>query len=121
MLEQNQTVAYKSKRFALRIVKLHQFLTKEKREYILSAQVLRSGTSIGANIAECEFAFSQKDFLAKMYIALKECGETIYWLELLRDGGYISDKMFQSLYTDCAELLRMMQSITKTLKNKDNK
>ena len=100
----------------MRVVKMHQFLSREKREYTLSGQILRSGTSIGANIAECEFAFSKKDFLAKIYIALKECGETIYWLGILRDGGYISDKMYQSMYDDCAELLRMMQSITKTIR-----
>ncbi len=115
-MEQDHTVAVKSKRFALRIVKMVQYLKNEKKEFTMSEQILRCGTSIGANIAECEFAFSRKEFLAKMYISLKECGETSYWLDLLHDADYIDDKAYDSLKQDCLELLRMMQAITKTMR-----
>ena len=82
-MEAENTARYKSKRFAVRIVRLYQYLCEEKREFVLSKQILRSGTSIGANLAEAECAISKKDFLSKIYIALKECSETLYWLELL--------------------------------------
>ena len=106
----------KSKRFALRIIKLYRYLCNEKNEYILSKQILRSGTSIGANLAEAECAISKKDFLAKMYIALKECSETRYWLELLFELGYMDQKSFGSIYADCDELMKILSSSTKTLK-----
>lgn len=109
-------VEEKSRAFALRIIKLYQFLCDEKHEYVLSKQVLRSGTSIGANIAEAEYGISRNDFLAKMYIALKECAETKYWLTLLHDSGCIETPAFQSVLSDCEELLRMLSSITKTTK-----
>ena len=80
-MDQAPTVRQKSRQFAVRIVRLYQHLGNEKREFILSKQLLRSGTSIGANVAESECAFSRKDFLAKMYIAFKECNETLYWLD----------------------------------------
>ena len=83
-MEQSGTAKEKSLRFAVRIEKLYQYLCSEKTEYVLSKQVLRSGTSIGANLAEAETAVSKNDFLNKVYIALKECSETLYWLELLR-------------------------------------
>ena len=82
-MEKELTVAYKSKKFAIRIVNLYRYLNEEKKEYVLSKQLLRSGTSIGANIAESECAISKKDFLSKIYIAFKEANETIYWLDLL--------------------------------------
>ena len=82
-MDDTGTVALKSKHFAIRIIRLYQYLCQEKKEFVLSKQLLRSGTSIGANIAESSCAFSQKDFLAKMYIAFKECSETLYWLDLL--------------------------------------
>ena len=113
------TIKHKSKHFAVRIVNLYKYLTNEKKEYILSKQILRSGTSIGANIAESECAISQKDFMSKIYIALKECSETMYWLELLNETEYLSDKEFISLYNDCEEMKKMMQSTTKTLKSKN--
>ena len=94
---------------------LSEYNTSEKREYVMSKQLLRSGTSIGANIAESECAISRKDFISKIYIALKECVETIYWLELLADTGFLEDKEFQSINNDCIELKKMMQSITKTM------
>ena len=105
----------KSKPFALRIIRLYEFLRKEKKEYVLSAQILRSGTSIGANLAEAECAMSRKDLLSKLYIALKECAETRYWLELLYEANYIDEKLFMSLYNDCQEIMRILSSSTKTL------
>ncbi len=112
------TIQYKSKRFAVRIINLYKYLSETKREYVLSKQVLRCGTSIGANVAESECAISKKDFLAKLYIALKECVETKYWLELLHETGYLTDGQFNSLYADCEEMRKMMSSSTKTLADK---
>lgn len=105
----------KSKRFAVRIVHLYRYLCEEKKEYVLSKQLLRSGTSIGANLAEGECAISRKDFLAKLYIALKECAETLYWLELLRDTDFLSEQEFRSIYKDCLELKKMLSASTKTI------
>ena len=104
--------------FALRIVNLYKYLCDEKSEFVMSKQLLRCGTSIGANIAESDCASSTGDFLNKIYIALKECSETCYWLELLRETDYLSESEFNSLYSDCMEMKRMMQSTTKTLKEK---
>ena len=105
----------KSRNFAIRIIKLYQTLRTEKKEYILSNQILKSGTSIGANIAESECAFSKKDFLAKVYIALKECNETLYWLDLLQETGYLTEEGFRSLWMDCNELRKMLSATTKTV------
>lgn len=115
MLNEN-TVRFKSKKFAVRIVRLYQHLTEKKKEYVLSKQVLRSGTGIGANLAESECAISKKDFLSKEYIALKECTETMYWLELLLDTDYISKPEFDSIYFDCEEIKKKLQASTKTLR-----
>lgn len=117
-MEDRSTVRYKSRRFAVRIVRLFQYLCREKKEFVLSKQLLRSGTSIGANLAESECAISKKDFLAKIYIALKECSETLYWLELLYETEYLSKKEFDSVQEDCLELRKMLSSITKTTQNK---
>lgn len=108
----------KSKTFALRIINLYRYLVNEKKEYALSKQILRSGTSIGANIAEAEYGISRADFLTKMYIALKECAETKYWLELLSESGLIDEMSFDSIMKDCEDLLRLLSSITKTTKEK---
>jgi len=116
-VEKENTVKYKSLEFAKRIVKLYKYLCENKNEYVLSKQLLKSGTSIGANIAEAECGISRKDFLAKMYIAFKECVETGYWLELLLSGDYINEKEYQSIMVDCVELRKMLSSITKTTKN----
>ena len=113
------TVNSKSRYFAVRIVRLYQHLTGSKKEYVLSKQLLRSGTSIGANIAESECAVSRKDFLSKMYIAFKECNETLYWLDLLHDTEYLTDTEFESIAADCRELHKMLASITKTIREKD--
>ena len=106
----------KSMAFAKRIVKLYQHLTTEKAEFVLSKQLLRSGTSIGANLAEAVYASSRKDFTAKLYIALKECAETLYWLELLYECDYLSAPIYASLSADCEELRKMLSSATKTLR-----
>ena len=111
----------KSKQFAIRIVRMYQYLTKEKHEFILSKQILRSGTSIGANIAEANCAISRKDFLSKMYIAFKECSETLYWLELLYETDYLTESMYQSMLSDCNELYRILSKSTKTLNNNAEK
>ena len=114
-LQEQLTARYKSKKFAVRIVHLYQQLCNEKKEYVLSKQLLRCGTSIGANLAESECAISRKDFLAKVYIALKECSETLYWLELLYETDYLSQSGYHSMQPDCEELRRMLSATTKTL------
>ena len=111
----------KSKVFALRIVKLYKYLISQQKEPVISKQLLRCGTSIGANITEAEYAISKKEFVMKMYIALKECGETLYWLDLLFDSEYITEKQYQSIKSDCEELMRMLSSITKTTRERLDK
>ena len=106
----------KSKNFAYRIVKLEKYLREEKKEFVLSKQILRAGTSIGANVTEAERSVSKKEFLSKMYIAYKECAETAYWLDLLRAGEYISKQEYSSLFADCDELDKLLASITKTIR-----
>jgi four helix bundle protein len=106
----------KSFNFAIRMVKLYQFLASEKKEFILSKQILRCGTSIGANIEEAEGGFSKKDFAAKMGIAYKEARETKYWLRLLKETEYIIADDFDSLLKDCEELLKILDHIIKTSK-----
>jgi len=93
-------IKIKSRKFAIRVVKLYKHLCDKKKEFVLSKQLLRSGTGIGANIAEAECSISRKEFLSKIYIALKECSETQYWLELLFDTNYINEKEFESIIAD---------------------
>ncbi len=107
----------KSYKFALRIVKLYKFLADEKKEFVLSKQVLRSGTSISANIIEGNQAQSTADFVHKLSIALKEAFETEYWLCLLRDSEYITEKQASSLLDDCKELQKILTISLKTAKN----
>lgn len=107
----------KSYAFAIRIVRLSQFLQNEKREYVLSKQNLRSGTAIGALIREVEFGQSKADFISKLSISLKEANETDYWLCLLKDTGYIDQIQFNSLEIDCKEIIAMLVSSIKTAKN----
>ncbi len=109
-------VFIKSKMFAVRTVNLYKYLRYDKNEYVMSKQLLKSGTSIGANIAESTCAMSSKDFLAKTYIAFKECAETQYWLDLLLETDYLSEQQYQSISADCSELKKLLSSITKTLK-----
>ena len=108
----------KSYAFAILMVKLSQKLVSEKREYILSKQLIRSGTAIGALIREAEFAQSKKDFINKMSIALKEANETLYWLDLLKDRNYIHSDMYKNSYPDCKEGVAMLVSSIKTSKSK---
>ena len=104
----------KSYNFAIRTVKLNQYLRENRREFVLSKQVLRCGTAIGALIREAEFGQSRADFRNKMYIALKEANETDYWLNLLKDTQYLGDKEFRSMSDDCSELIRMLVATVKT-------
>ena len=115
---QDNTIVVKSKAFAVRIIRLYQFLQNEKKEYTLSKQLLRSGTSIGANIKEAIIGFSKKDFRFKLGIALKEASETEYWLELLYETEYISEKQFLSMNDDCIELIKILTAILNS--SKDN-
>ncbi|ANQ48449.1 four helix bundle protein [Flammeovirga sp. MY04] len=110
----------KSIEFASRIIKLCQFLQNDKKEFVLSKQILRSGTSIGANIAESKYAESRSDFKHKLMIALKEANETLYWLLLLEKGLYIDKNQYTSLNKDATELKRILVSSTKTLKSTPN-
>ena len=110
----------KSFAFALRIVKLYKFLCN-KKEFILSKQLLRSGTAIGALVREAEHAESKADFIHKMAIALKEANETEYWIELLYQSEFLDKASFQSIKTDIEELLKLLTSIIKTTKENDKK
>jgi four helix bundle protein len=111
-------IKFKSFDFALRIVKLYQYLIEQKKEFVLSKQLLRPGTSIGAMIRECEHAESKSDFIHKLSIALKEANETEYWIELLFKSNFIDEKSFQSIQNDIIELLKLLTAIIKTTKNK---
>jgi four helix bundle protein len=106
--------------FGCRITRLFQYLTEdaEYKEFVQSKQIYRSGTSIGANVRESKHAQSDADFLSKMSIAYKEADETDYWLNLLRDNGYLNDDQFQSLSHDCDRILKILTSIVKTMKEK---
>lgn len=117
-MDTNQTVVKKSKQFAIHVMKLVEHLRKNKRPYFIIDQVGRSGTSIGANVMEAEHAITQKEFLQKMYIAYKESNETLYWLELLFESGYVAAKGYQRLYTECNEIEKMLSAITKTMAEK---
>jgi len=110
-------VKEKSLIFAIRIVNLYKLLC-EKKEYVMSKQILKAGTSIGANLAEAECAISKKDFLAKVYIAFKECAETKYWLELLQRTELIGKEDYNSIGRDCDEIYRILAAITKTTREK---
>jgi len=115
-LKKDNIIVDKSKAFALRIIRLYKFLC-EKNEYILSKQLLRSGTSIGANVKEAIRGQSKADFYAKLNISLKEASETEYWLELLHESEFIDKPAFESIYADCQELIKILVSITKNQKN----
>lgn len=106
-------VVVKSKRFALEVIATYKKLVSERKEYVLSKQFLRSGTSIGANIREAQRGQSKADFIAKMSISLKEADESAYWLELLHESGYLDPQEFKMLYALCDELIRILVSITK--------
>ena len=114
-MKENNVVMDKSKSFAIRIVKLCKYLN-DKNEYILSKQLIRSGTSIGANVREAQRGQSKADFISKMNIALKEACETEYWLEILFESEYLSKEEYESIYNDNKEITKLLMSITKTAK-----
>ena len=111
-------IVTKSYAFAIRTVKLFEYLKKEKQEYVLAKQVLRSGTSIGANIEEAVAGQSAVDFIHKLSVARKEARETSYWLRLLHDTGYIAEPQFHSIHADCEEVIKILNSIIITSKAK---
>lgn len=113
MFGKENAIVDKSKKFAVRIIKLYQYLTENKREYIMAKQILRCGTSVGANIREAVRAQTKPDFYTKLYIALKEAEETLYWLELLSECKYIEKAHFDSIYEDCNEIVKILVAITK--------
>ena len=117
-MKQGNVIQEKSYAYAARIVKLYRFMIEQNQEYVLSKQLVRSGTSIGANVEEGIGGQSEKDFLAKINIAYKEARETHFWLRLLRDTDYLTDKQANSMIEDCDELLKIMGSIIKTVKTK---
>ncbi|MBC8490445.1 MAG: four helix bundle protein [Bacteroidetes bacterium] len=108
----------KSYAFAIRVVKLYQYLCNELKEYVLGKQVLRSGTAIGALICEGEFAQSKPDFINKLSIALKEANETLYWLNILHDTDYLNLEIYESLKTDNEEIVKLLIASIKTAKGK---
>lgn len=107
----------KAKAFALRVIRLYKFLIEERKEFVMSKQVLRCGTSIGANLTESIYAQSKADFVSKSAIALKEAAETEYWLELLHESEYIDNIAFKSISDDCSELIKLLTSRIKTDKS----
>ena len=109
--DDNNISLERSESFAVRIVNLYKYLTSEKSEYVMSKQILKAGTSIGANLAEAQYAISSDDFTAKLYISLKETSETLYWLRLLYRTDYIRENEFNSLYDDCLWQCYILQVI----------
>ena len=118
MTREQNILLYKSQAFAGRIIRMYRYLSTEKKEQILSKQVLRSGTSIGANLTESKNAQSTADYLNKQNIALKEADETAYWIKNLYLGGYLNEKEYESIAQDCDELIKMLVTSIKTLKGK---
>ena len=116
----NSVVLDKSMEFSIRIVNLYKYLCYEKKELVISKQLLRSGTSIGANLSEAKYAQSTNDFISKSSISLKETAETIYWLELLYKTGYLAEEQFSSINADATEMIKMLTSIVKTTKSNNH-
>ena len=121
MGQNENIVQQKSYEFALRVVRLHTYLNNEKKEYIISNQLFRAGTSIGANLAEAKYAQSRADFISKCHIALKESSESSYWISLLHDSDILSDTEYDSISQDLNELLALLTSIVKTSKKSQEK
>ncbi len=113
----DNVIQEKSYIFAIRIVRLYKYLIKQQKEFVLAKQILRSGTSIGANIEEAIGGQSKKDFLSKLSIAYKEARETNYWLRILKDSGYLKIKEFESIFFDLEEIQKLLTTIIKTTKN----
>ena len=114
----NNIILDKSFKFAIKVVTLYKHLCLNEKEYIMSKQLLKSGTSIGANVYEAENSQSKKDFLAKIYIAFKESAETEYWIKLLHETEYLNGDEYESIFNDCTEIKRIISSIIKTTKEK---
>ncbi len=110
----------KSVLFAIRIIKLYKYLKEDKNEQVMSKQLLRSGTSIGANISESVYAESSSDYIHKLAIAPKECSETLYWLQILKQTDYLTEKQFLSIDNDCRELIKLLTATILTMKKKNN-
>ncbi len=119
-LKNNNILVDKSFQFAIRIVKLYQYLCDDKKEFVLSKQLLRSGTSIGANISESQDAQSKNDFISKLLIALKEARESKYWIELLKETNYLTNKEADNILKDLIEIIKLLVSIIKSTKEKQN-
>ena len=121
--KQNANIQDLAYDFACRIIRLYQYLTEDSgyKEYIMSKQVFRSGTSIGANVREAQHAQSDADFLSKMQISLKECNETDYWLQLLHDNGYLNDVQFDSINSDRVRIHKLLNAIVSTTRRKIGK
>lgn len=117
MEKRENVICDKTYAFALRVIKLYKFLTQEQKEFVLAKQLLRSGTSIGANVEEALAASSKADFVHKLNIAAKEARESSYWLRLLRDSQYIPENAFDSIYEDCLEIRRIISKILITMKS----
>ncbi|OPC36128.1 four helix bundle protein [Elizabethkingia miricola] len=120
LMKEDNIIKQKSFDFAVRIIKLYQYLSSDKKEFILSKQILRSGTSVGAMIRESEHAQSKSDFIHKLSIAQKEINETTYWLELFQATDYLSAQEFESINEDAVEIIKLITSIIKTTKNNIN-
>ena len=116
---ENNVLAEKSIAFAIRIVKCYKYLVNEKNEYVMAKQILRSGTSIGANVHEAIYAQSKADFMSKMSISLKEASETSYWLVLLRKTDFIDEKIYSSLKGEVDEIIRIIVSTLKTVRKNE--
>ena len=115
-MKEENVIKEKSVKFAIRIIEMYKYLSETKQENVMSKQLLRSGTSIGANVSEGVYAQSRNDFISKMSIALKEAAETEYWLELLSKTEYITEKQYNSINEDCREIIRVLAAIVKSTK-----
>ena len=120
-MDKESTLNTKAYAFALRVVNAYKYLTTEQKEFVLSKQLLRSGTSIGANSREAIYAQSIDDFIHKLSISLKEASETAYWLELLHDANFITNESFESIYKDCTEIIKLLTAIIVKKKKELNK
>ncbi len=120
-MSKDNVILEKNKAFALRIIKLYKYLKDQQNEYVMSKQLLRCGTSIGANVKEAMRGQSKADFYSKLNISLKEASEVEYWLELLYESDFITKAQFESIYDDCQEIIKLLVSITKTQKAEQNK
>ena len=119
-MKKDNIIQIKSYNFAVRVVKLYKHLSQEKKEFVLSKQLLRSGTSIGANVEEAIGGQSRKDFFAKLTIAYKEARESHYWIRLLKDTDFLTEKESESLLADIEEILKIIGSIQKTVRNSNS-